>query len=110
MTSPDSSNRVRAHRAMLNGRCIDCHGSGERPRTYSGKPEQCRTCSGSGKLTEWTVTQVAYSAALTVAAAVDALLELQSDGLLDCCISRVGAPDIWRVKTPSVEGAERKAI
>ena len=99
MNSPDSSNRARVHRAMRDGRCIDCHGSGQRTGR-PGKTVQCPTCSGSGKLVEWTVAQVAYAAAMTVAAAIDALQGLMLEVVTEHSLCIDGGPDVWRLSPP----------
>jgi hypothetical protein len=90
---------ARAQRTISAGRCLDCQGKGER-QGRMGKTVQCPTCSGSGKLQDWTVAQVSYAAALTVAVALDALAELLRSGAIEQTIDRNGGPDLWRMTPP----------
>lgn len=83
-------------RRALQGRCFDCHGSGQR-RDIIGAMVQCKTCHGSGRFAAMTVCQVALGADVKVIEALEALEKLESEEIAARLLphGRDGA-DLWR--------------
>lgn len=77
------------------GRCFDCYGRGER-KNHAQRVMPCTTCNGSGRITEYSACAAASAAGFTVAKTIDALLDLEEQGIASRRTDDAGV-ELWRI-------------
>lgn len=76
------------------GRCFACFGKGERTG-ITGRLQPCSECNGSGRLTEYSICMFAMAAGITVCKTIEALLDLEEQGIASRRDD--GGVELWRI-------------